>query len=73
MSARSPKGTDGKPKHDSETMARIAKAREWYRTRAQRRPQGQSRADFTKYDTLGYRRPMRDTTWLLEIFTPGIF
>lgn len=39
-----------------ETWARIEKAREHYRTRASRRPKGQSQSDLSLYDEGGSRR-----------------
>lgn len=40
---------DQPKRHSSETLARIAKAREHYKTRASRRERGQSMADVTNY------------------------
>lgn len=65
MSARSERDkTTGKPKHSTETLQRIAEAREHYRTRASRRPTSLSQADLTIYGGDGVRLPIHHTITL---------
>lgn len=58
-------------RHNSEALARIARARENYETRASRRPKGRSRSDVTLYDIDGYRRPPADTLRMRQQIAGG--
>ena len=61
--------------HNSETLARIEKAREHYKTRASRRLKGQSRSDGLIYNVDGTRRTICDTRWLIHLLrvdNPGL-
>ena len=61
--------------HNSETLARIEKAREHYKTRSSRRLKGQSRSDGTVYDRRGLRIPESWTHLIISVIrqeSPGL-